>query len=451
MNKKINYTTASVALQSVDFTYEDLNFETSSMPLFPFAPSWVPKNLSYAVYSLNHMSNACVNNELQVWARFVHHDENVFVNIRATAVKPEDQTRLEAKRFIRFEGHDLLGKIESKQVYFGDSGQSLQSKDSNIPLTMTGTKVNDFGVGVYDSFWLWEYQDLKLDATGDNYIPVGDPDDWTVFETSMHRIFVTMDEPQSPWTATPFRDIFEDDFSKCPIWTEALMWACTWASGAKTIEEVAKKIADALFETEEFTYNVESWYSTEEITQKEEKLNLAENTTSFQLSKMIERLYGGQGNGANLNCIDCALLVASLTNLLGGKLQIGKLQGTDLLDHTDETADLNKFEVNAIKTIGMDLETTMATLVDSKYFSNHMIAWMPATETPDFENKDNLVFDGCVQRATGENGETNESISGQRLGSDTEEGYRTSIATKNELGLARCIAQEKTLRVIRIV
>jgi len=478
MSEIIDYKNAAVELQSIDFTYEEINIKNSSMLIVPFAPAWTPKNLSCAAYSIKDTKEALANDELQIWARFEHDDEKVFANIKATPFIPDDIDSLYSKRGKKFINGNVLGDVQETAVYFGSSGQSSRHKDSNVPLPIKGA--NFTTAGVYDIFWLWEYQEMTADEN-DNLVPLN-PEVWIPFETTMHRIFVTLEEPKSPWTAYPFRDIFEKDYSKTPVWTGALLWACDWAQGTETIEDAGKAIAKGLFNSEEFTYEFSSLYHRDTLEKEEDKLKLATNTTSFFLSKIIERLQGGEGETEFINCVDCALTVATLTNLLGGDLHIGTLQGTDIVEYSSENALNNRFEVKSIKAIGMEIDTTMEKLkVDDKYyFGNHTIAWMaPIKEdsdaeqpneeliratllngetisedlktaiVPDFDNAENIVFDGCLEFVIGE---TLVSAAGIQIGKEGDPGYLASLATPcQEHGIVKCIPQPITVRTIRIV
>ncbi|MFT5778554.1 MAG: hypothetical protein ACI837_001510 [Crocinitomicaceae bacterium] len=453
MPEEIDYSSLAVGLQSIDFASNDMDFETNSMPLFPFSPSWLPNNLSYAVYSLDDTKAACEKDNLNIWARFVHVDSQVFANVRATIFTPEKQSELDKKKNIkRFAGERVLGEIQSTKIWFGETGSSLVAGDSNVALLLSGAEMNALGVGVYDVFWLWEYQELVKQEDG-NWITKkgdgdGDGDDdagWTVFERSMHRVFVTLDTPQHPWTATPFRDLIQSDYSKCPIWTEALIWACDWARESQSIDEAGKKISNRLFKSKKFKYQLGTAYTSEEIPEQDKKLYLAENTTSLELSKFIERLEGGDGNGELINCVDCAFIVATLTNLLGGDLQIGTLEPSPS-DDISPTED-NKFDVNPLKLIGTTIEDSESTT----FFSSHTIAWRsPISGVLDINHVDNIVFDACLQFVKEKGVKKTDSPSGLLLGDDKDSsGYRFRLATK--IGLEKCIPQADTRRTIRIV
>lgn len=486
------------ALQSVDFSSEELDYSNSSLLIFPFAPSWLPMNISYAAYSIKDTQNsvqasadpdADEKDKLKLWARFIYDtDDNpdnnstVQLNIRARSVPQKNLDRLEEKMLGDYPGQDVLGEVLPTEVYFKKTGQASRDGESNIPLIISGAKFSELGVGVYDITWDWEYQELEWNEEAQQWLPI--VDEWIHFETSMFRIFVTLEIPTNPWTAHPFRNMFQDDYSVCPIWSEAMLWACKWAQGAKTMEEAAKGIADGFLNSGIFKYHPDSQYSRDTIEQNEVKLNLASNTTSFYLSKIIERLEGGNGLGEEVNCVDCSLLVATMTNLLGGNMQVGKLQGTaDAVYTTDEDKKANRFEVNTIQAIGSDIEATQKILAsdDSYYFTYHTIAWLPSEEaqqavaiekpseeeireklnsgeidlnnfeipkeaTPEFEHPDNLVFDACVNFSVDGTDENVISASGMKIND-----YREKLATDcQEEGIVKCLPQQETIRTVRI-
>jgi hypothetical protein len=471
------------ALQSIDFCSEDLNMTDSSMLLFPFAPSWSRGNASSAAYSIKDTTNAVVSNELKIRARFQYDTDDdstnngiVRLNIRAISVPTSEKTSLEKKIVGDYPGQDVLGEVESREVIFDSTGRAGYNGDSNIPLTIKGAKFSELGVGVYDIAWAWEYQELEWDGDQGINVPASE---WIEFDRSSHRIFLTLEIPKSPWTAYPFREIFQDNYSQTPVWTEALLWACKWAQGSKTIVEAGKAIADELFKSGRFKYFSESKYSTLQIEADEEKLELADNTISFYLSKIIERLEGGMGLGEEINCVDSALIVATLTNIIGGNLQIGKFQGSENMNYYDSSEE-NRFEVKEIQAIGSDIESTMNMLSsdDKHYFSYHTIAWMPPQlegsnaepnqeeiramvssgeveiaelaereeVVPEFDNSENIIFDACLNFSTDGTDENTVSCSGLKI-----EDYRMGIATDSDEGYGKCIPQQVTIQKVRVV
>ncbi|MDG1332861.1 MAG: hypothetical protein P8P74_11045 [Crocinitomicaceae bacterium] len=155
---------------------------------------------------------------------------------------------------------------------------------------------------------------------------------------------------------------------------------------------------------------------------------------------------GGNGTSDNVNCVDCALIVATMTNLLGGNLLIGNLQATDCTDYSlPDTQERNKFSLNTIKAIGKTIEDTMSSLGESDdsdaYFSFHCVPWQPADpENPYFNDPKNIIFDACVRFVTNEEDGTTTSAAGLELGADDDaSGYRFGLASQDNDGVSRCL------------
>ncbi|NOQ74229.1 MAG: hypothetical protein GQ574_19630 [Crocinitomix sp.] len=54
----------------------------------------------------------------------------------------------------------------------------------------------------------------------------------------------------------------------------------------------------------------------------------------------------GNGHGEKVNCVDCSLIVSTLTNVLGANLKVGKLQNTDETNYSDpDSIGKNRFEI----------------------------------------------------------------------------------------------------------
>ncbi|MDX2359977.1 MAG: hypothetical protein QNK23_04155 [Crocinitomicaceae bacterium] len=446
MIKQLKKKVFSVALQSIDFYHEEADCTNSSLSLLPSTLSWVPEHFSYAAYSIADAKEAVEKDQLKVWARFYKKTPKGSVQIRAVNTTPNLPDELSRKAFERFAGKDALGEIEPTRVFFGSSGQSVfRGKRSNVPFKVSGSKFPELGVGIYDNIWRWDYRTLSSKSTDDEAVW---NKTWIPFDVSQHRIFITLDRPKSPWSTSSFKELRGTSSPDSPIWTEALYIACLWASGSKTIEEAGKKIADELFNCGKFVYHPDSHYSKDTDNQE----------TTFFLSKVIERIQGGNGLGEKVNCVDCSLIVSTLTNVLGGNLRIGKLQHTSDTNYSDpEIVKKNRFEINTIRAIGIkDTATTMASLESEgkHYFSFHSIAWQPAdNESPNFDDPKNIIYDACVQVITGEeNAETEvETASRIPMGEDDNpSGYRSQLAAPTKQGIASCIAQDSTVRKILV-
>lgn len=452
MLRKIKSQLSPIALQTISFNHGSADVTNSSLPLLDKDACWVPENFSYAAYSIKDAREAAENGGLKVWVQFLKDTPKGSVQIRAKNGQPPIPTKLAEKAFQRYDGKEALGEVEPTRVFFGQTGQSVfRGKHSQVPMKITGSKFAELGVGVYDIIWFWEYREKSDNSTDEETIW---EDRWIPFDMSWHRIYITVDTPKAPWTANPSTMMFGGEFQGFPIWTQALQIACIWAQGSKTIEEAGKKISDALYNSGKFYYQPDSKYSKTTITTKDTNgFPVPENQEGmiyFFITKAIERITGGNGLGENVNCVDCSLIVASLTNILGGNLKVGKLQCTESTDYTDPDIVVNnRFEINEIRAIGHpDAETSMKGLESEgkHYFSYHSIAWKPESEEATFDNSNNLIFDACVSFID-EDGNTNESAANLPL----DASYRTALAASTEEGTKRCNAQTATVREIRLI
>jgi hypothetical protein len=456
-----------VGLESIDFRNSDSDVTNSSLGIYPISSGWVSEHFSYAAYSIKDTQQAIADNKLKIWARFHKNTGKGSVQVRAVSVTPPIPDALEQRLFKRYSGQDAMGHIEPTRVFFGGTGQSVfRGKRSNVPFTITAPQFPKLGIGVYDIIWRWEFRILSPRSTDDNEIWMKK---WVPIKSSTHRIFIVADTPKFPWTPFILPNFNSAPPYPSPVWAEALMIACRWAQGSKTIREAGQKIADQLFASGKFVYHPDSHYYKEKTAVVTKTLGadgtgqMAVHTRFFYLSKVIERLKGGNGLGDKVNCLDCSLIVSTLTNVLGGNLRVGKLQCTSDTDYTQEDIiTKNRFEIKAIKAIGStDSSSTMAGLEkDGKhYFSFHSIAWQPPEDVEEvtaetFNHPESIIYDACVHFVlpSSEDGEEQyETASGLPLGANGEtESYRHKLAASTEGGIDRCIAQPETVIKIQL-
>jgi hypothetical protein len=248
----------------------------------------------------------------------------------------------------------------------------------------------------------------------------------------------------------------------------ALTLACELARGSSTFVEVATKIAEGLSDCGRFVYNIDPTYCADQTLTVGHLLGVSESSADsptvnikvFSLGKIVDRFTDGQGISKNVNCLDCAVIVATLSNMIGCNLQVANLQATDSVDSMSENyVANNRFEVNTIRAIGQESsEVTMAGLrlgeEKESYFTYHAIPWQPATlsdgtDAP-FDHPDNIIYDACVQFVTGRNEKGEEKLlsgAGLKLGSPdgTEtDSYIALLSKDTANGRARCRPQPVT-------
>lgn len=144
-----------------------------------------------------------------------------------------------------------------------------------------------------------------------------------------------------------------------PAWVAALERACTWASGATDADSAAAAITRAYNGCGVVSYDTVSGAT-------------AYGSGTFNLSEMLERLEGGIGLGAKVNCTDSADTVSTLANALGCELWQSRMGWS--------------FDLNPVIAIGY---STWEVPFGSG-FSYHEIAWKGSAGVAD------RLFDGCL-------------------------------------------------------
>ena len=233
-----------------------------------------------------------------------------------------------------FEARDILNDVAEKTVHFDSNGMS-GLEEFRLPCHSIPT----VPIGRYVQYWQWRYCS-----------PSGE---WRDIEVTCHPLYVTMAVPTEPWgqtvTLDPIRDL------KLP-WVGALDVACTWSRGARTTEEAAALITEALNSSPQLFYTSSSSFEFDD---------------KFLLSCFIDQLSSGRPFG--VNCSDCAQAVSTLANLLGCDLCQGKF----------ETVDTNR----VLKIGQADIDSNWR----CTSFSEHEVAWLHNV------GPDSLVYDACLK------------------------------------------------------
>jgi hypothetical protein len=248
---------------------------------------------------------------------------------------------------IRALAGNVLGDVRARTVTFPASGQT-----GFETFKLTGVRLWKVGVGVRTTNWRWQYR------TGSSGV-------WTDFASTSHRIYVLLDVPTSPWQQAPH----QPGNVQLP-WTDVLDYACAWASGAMTADDAACKVTAAVFNLGPGTvrYDCPGGGSTHYA------------SPGFDSTAFLERLRGGPGNGAYVNCTDCATIVSTFANAVGADLWQSRMGWG--------------FALNPIHAIGSPLWEPAC--LSSGYgwtgsFSYHEVAWKGACGATD------ELFDGCLQ------------------------------------------------------
>ena len=238
---------------------------------------------------------------------------------------------------------NVLGETTPRTVTFGVNGET-----GFETFQLQNTKLDGALVGQRTTTWRWQYR-----------LNPGDP--WTEFDVSHHRVYLVLDLPTAPWQQQPY----QSTNVQLP-WTEALDYACTWAS--LTSDEVgsASAVTRKVYELGPGTvsYDCPGGGSTHYA-------NGVFNCTAF-----IERLKGGMGNGYRVNCTDCATFVSTFANLLGCDLWQSRMFGS------------SSFGLNPMLGIGSNVWQPCC---GWSGFSYHEVPWKGGCTAND------TIYDACLQ------------------------------------------------------
>lgn len=466
-----------VRILGIEFQWDESNVYNSGTPLFPDASGWVSDPRSHVAYSIASTQEAVQNGTLQIRARFWNSAGKGRIQVRARSVELNPKDILVYELHEKYSGEDALGDIAPATVYFNDTKFSVfRGKHTFVPLKLENVNFPDLGVGIYDINWRWEFRVLDEEASEEKGESVW-KDRWhTVrthnanipsaltrpFEMTKHRVFITLDSPQHPWSSDKIPDTSLGLPLPLPLWANALEVACNWAYGATTTTEAAMMITQQMYDSGRFVYDPDPHYVIRASKVRNSyqgvklKVNKDSNVANFQFDKILERLKGGYGLGEKVNCLDCALTVVAMANMLGCQLRAGKLQNSADIDSSDEDHYKdNRFEINPLVAIGKNCAEDSAAVVTKngrQYFTYHTVAW----EGPygygsksDFENPESVIYDACVNFLV-----DNQQVpaSGLPLGNgDTEGSYVNLLARDTRRGRPRCKPQSITVADIQLV
>ncbi len=468
-----------VKLMGLQFQYGDSTPEEGGIPLTTMGSSWQPGDRSTAVYSIRSTAEAIQKGKLKVWARFWNSHGKGKIRVRSqvaiTHLLDVITNEVQGQEL----GRDALGSAAPTTIFFDQSGYSVfRGKHSYVPLKLEDVKFPELGVGVYDIQWFWEFTVVDEEETERKGKTVwkNEEEDWTGirisnstipielsagFEQTQHRIYVTLDVPGPPWSVHRVPDMSKGLPVSMPMWSHALELACRYASQAQDEYNIALRIASEINALGLFVYDPSPQYCS--LAKKDTNfggVDLEEQEGSyiayFQFDKFVERLWGGKGLGPNINCFDAALGVATLANMLGCKLRVGKLQNMADIDSTDDSHyEDNRFEINPILPVGYldpNMPVPGVNREDGNFFAYHSVAWSAAHGgygTPeDFLDPNNLIFDASLSFI--QDGQY-WSGSGLRLGHSNYPGsYVQWLAAATPMGMPRCKPQPITVVDVQI-
>lgn len=287
-------------------------------------------------------------NTLTIQARFIRTDPEI-QTLEVRAIEKPDPTqhvpngcreiiRQIINAFVRALTGNVLGNVKARQITFPPSGET-----GFETFELENVKLWGSGVGLRTTTWDWQY---RLSSSGS----------WTTFDTSQHRIYVTLEVPKLPWAQSGLP-------SQQP-WTDVLDYACRWALLAQTREDAAGRITQAIYDLGPaiVEYDCPSGGSSHY------------SAGSFNCTAFLERLGGGIGNGLYVNCSDCATFTSTFANILGCDLWQSKMGWG--------------FVLNPLLAIG---SSVCQTACGWGGFSYHEVAWTGGATAED------NVYDACLQ------------------------------------------------------
>jgi hypothetical protein len=183
---------------------------------------------------------------------------------------------------------NVLGEVIERDVVFNNGVSGLETFE------LKNVRIQNVGVGVNDIIWCWQF---SLNSAS-----------WTNFATTNHRIYTVLSLPKHPWE--PNSDVNSN--TQLP-WTEALEYACRWGAGATDTRDALKRI------TREVNKLGNGILQFDSVGHGSQHLTYDDPTSGFDCGAFLDILAGRSDNiGGFVNCDDCAAIVASFANLLGG-------------------------------------------------------------------------------------------------------------------------------------
>jgi hypothetical protein len=244
----------------------------------------------------------------------------------------------------------VLGLPAATWVVFRDDDTT-----GMVTIDLVEGSLQQRGTFAEDIHWQWQYRFSPSDP-------------WIYMNRTSHRIYGLPGLPQDPWLQQPM----VDNNSSLP-WTEALEFACKWASGATNREEVATAVTQAIFglgEKDRLAYGCSIGALT--------MYQVGYDYRYFDLDAFIDLLQGGIGRGAYVNCTDCATAVVTFSNLLGCELWESRMGSYS-----------EPFVTNRIRAIGSDeFESPCGWGLG---FTYHEVAWTGSC------GADDAIYDACLE------------------------------------------------------
>ncbi len=309
----------------------------------------------------------------------------------------------------------ILGAARAAQAnpsaILGDVGPVTITAGGNIDLVripLQRSRLKFAGIGVHQVKLRWQQREVGAAS-------------WTDFADTSHVIYTTLNLPTLPWVQSA-----PGPANSALPWAEVLKYACLWAAGAQTVEDVSTRICVAVHQLggQLLEYGCP-------IGAREMYTNTVAGL--FDLSAFLDRLSGGPGNGRYVNCTDCACMVTTFANILGADLWQSRMGEY-----------VPAFMTRDIKAIGTTNWSSPCGL--GLGFMYHEVAWAGGGESGQ------PIYDACllVDAAPGPWPHTRSPLlpANMLFGSQGQGLYRSMLARRDSETICRPRPEERRRRVL---
>ncbi|MCC2669095.1 MAG: LamG domain protein jellyroll fold domain protein [Armatimonadetes bacterium] len=310
-------------------------------------------------YPLAYRLDVAKANEVWVDVTFINDGSEPLV----TQIRTGDEDTLFDPRAL-----GVLGLIVT------DSVEIANGEPVTIPIQAKGVSLAGRGVGVHEVTWKWQYAEQTANGL-----------QWVTLGVSRLTVYTLLSTPGPPWVDTA-------GFAELP-WTTVLDHACRWARCARTVEAAADRISRHLFRLGRIPFPLEGqggallrYGSTDNFSNGDLFDSEAEklHPGAFFCDLFLLRLRGTQDQYRLLNCSDCATIVSTFTNILGGRLEQLRIDRPDT--NSDETPPpLRLFTTHQVQMLGDPVDTWRP-----MEFEFHEVAVLEVDGGPP------LVWDACL-------------------------------------------------------
>jgi hypothetical protein len=196
------------------------------------------------------------------------------------------------KAEVRAHGGGILGPIDPQVINLANG----VSVPEFVSFELKHHTIGQGGIKLEDITWNWEFR-----CCGGPF--------WEPLASTRHRIYVVLEEPKLPWKQQPSPN------NQNP-WSEALDYACIWGGGQQTPDGAATAI------TKHINANIGLVYDNAGGAPHYQTFP---DCDKFELTQFLAYLNSGTGLGNIVNCMDCATITTTFSNLVGCDLHASKM------------------------------------------------------------------------------------------------------------------------------